>query len=192
MSHYWRRRADHVKGHVTIFDILSHFGIPLQTRSHGEVTHPCPLHGDGRDGKASAKAYADSQKSFCWACGKARDIIAFTADHENLSFSEAVKYVERVFHVTPLHGYDPQEMAEDGSDTVLMSELKAILDPKKLESKDHFVQLDKVLLRSNMKLELKMKCYALRDILEHDHHKGVDVTSKIVSLIEKVKSFEEV
>jgi hypothetical protein len=63
---------------------------------------PCDLHGDGSDGKPSARVYPDSNQFYCFACRVSRDPIQLTREKEGLDFLPAIEKLEHDYGLPPL------------------------------------------------------------------------------------------
>lgn len=99
------RRAERVKEVIPISKVLVHYGYPVDDRDpEREQKFPCDMHGDGVDEGASAKMYAQSSSNafYCWGCGRVRDSIALVRDKQNLSFAEAITFLEKMFSLPNL------------------------------------------------------------------------------------------
>lgn len=61
-----RKRIDRIKRVVEIEDLLADYGYKIHGGGgHREQQFQCDLHGDGRDGKPSARMYPESQSWYC-------------------------------------------------------------------------------------------------------------------------------
>lgn len=62
----------------------------------------CDLHGDGFDGKPSARVYPESASWYCFACDRTRDAIQTVREKEGLGFMDAMKWLERRYNLPML------------------------------------------------------------------------------------------
>lgn len=93
-----KRAVDRIKENILIEDVLSHFNYRVRVGALGrEQQFACDLHGDGVDGKPSARTYPESNVWYCFACGTRRDAIHTVREKEGLKFWEAVRYLETHF-----------------------------------------------------------------------------------------------
>ena len=111
-------RVKRIKKEIPIVSVLSSFG--YQVRPDGgdrEQQFPCDLHGDGRDNKPSARVYPETQSWYCFGCNLSRDAIETVRIKKNLSFPEALDWLESQYHLPPMpwdHPVGPpQERLED-------------------------------------------------------------------------------
>lgn len=85
---------------LSIFTLLHDLGYPVRPdQADREQQFPCDLHGDGRDGKPSARAYPDSNSWYCFACGYKRGIVRTLQDKLGLSRENAHKYLKDKYGV---------------------------------------------------------------------------------------------
>ena len=96
MSERSRRAADRIRQAVPILGVLADYGYDIDPRG-GDVEQQfrCDLHGDGNDGKPSARAYPETHQFYCFACGRSRDVISLVQEKEGKKFWEAVALLER-------------------------------------------------------------------------------------------------
>jgi len=88
------KRAEQIKNRIGIEQVLQDLGYPVHAGMDREQQFPCDLHGDGNDGKFSARVYPDSGSWYCFACGKARDAIETYRDKFGLGFGKACYTLE--------------------------------------------------------------------------------------------------
>jgi len=96
------RRAARIRDEVSIEMLLSHYGYPVVPGANREQQFPCDLHGDGSDGKPSARCYPENNSWYCFACGRSRDAIQTVREKEGLSFRDALQTLERLFKLPDL------------------------------------------------------------------------------------------
>ena len=111
MTSHRREAADRVKEHVPITALLRHYGFPVREDGFHEQQFPCDMHGDGRDTKPSARVYPQTNSWYCFACGKARDVIATVQEREDIGFWEAIRILERMAGLPPLSRKEHSEEA---------------------------------------------------------------------------------
>ena len=97
-----RNRVERINETVPIARVLSDYGYQVHEGGDREQQFPCDLHGDGQDGKPSARAYPESNSWYCFACGKSRDAIETTRIKENLGFMEALAFLEQKYGLPTL------------------------------------------------------------------------------------------
>lgn len=97
-----KQRADRIREVVPLDQVLENLGYGVMSGSDREQQFSCDLHGDGSDGKPSARYYPESTSWYCFACGRSRDAIATTMEKQGMSFSEACKLLETQFDLPPL------------------------------------------------------------------------------------------
>jgi len=103
MSGHARARADRIREELSIVQVLEDYGYYVRfTGGDREQQFPCNLHGDGQDQKASARVYPDSESWYCFGCGLSRDAIATVQDVEGVGFWDAIKILEKKYHLPPM------------------------------------------------------------------------------------------
>jgi len=108
-----RRRADRIRSTIPMARIMYDYGYAINPDGGDrEQQYPCDLHGDGRDGKASGRLYPSSNSTYCFACGRARDAIAFAMEKEGLKFNEALDKLEARYALPSL----PHDANDDVDD----------------------------------------------------------------------------
>ena len=96
-------RSERIREAVRITDLLSELGYGVQPVER-EQQFGCDLHGT-RDSKPSARVYPDSNSTYCFACGKSRDVIRTVMDKMELDFKAAMAWLEKTYN---LPTYTPQ------------------------------------------------------------------------------------
>jgi hypothetical protein len=89
-----QRRLERIKEEVDILALLEDFGFHVRADMDREQQFSCRLHGDGRDSRPSARVYPETHSWYCWACQKSRDAVSTVREIQNISFMEAVKWLE--------------------------------------------------------------------------------------------------
>ena len=179
---YIRARAKNVQEHVSIFDVLEHYDIPVQTRQR-QSQYPCTMHGDGSDTSFSARVYPDDNSTYCWACSKRRDCISFVCDKENLTYFQAIKELESRYGVPPLPGYYQildQELktSEEHPESKLVESLETLMEPPKPQEsvwdRESLEEgLRRALRRREASLKRQIQVFSLFDVLSFEVATGV-------------------
>ena len=98
-----RRAADRIRKEVPLAQVLFDYGYDVEPRvSDREQQFSCDLHGDGSDGKPSARYYPGGGQFFCFACGRSRDAIELVREKEGVQFWEAIKVHENRYKLPAL------------------------------------------------------------------------------------------
>lgn len=87
------KRANRIKDKIPLDQVLSDYGYHVYT-DHGDQQFSCDLHGDGNDGRPSARFYSETNTWYCFACGKVRDSISTVMEKQGVDFSSACKLLE--------------------------------------------------------------------------------------------------
>lgn len=90
------KRAKRIKEKISLERVLSDYGYDVR-EGYGEQQFSCDLHGDGRDGRPSARVYPETNSWFCFACGKVRDSISTVMEKQGVDFSSACKLLEKKY-----------------------------------------------------------------------------------------------
>ena len=160
-----RRRADRIRATVSMARILADYGYPINPDGGDrEQQYPCDLHGDGRDGKASGRLYPTSNSTYCFACGRARDGVAFTMEKEGLKFNEALDKIERRYALPPL----PHSVEDEGDDS---ESIESMLAEKPASFEDESKRTEKFLrtITRNRALDMivTLQLWAEFDRIQH-------------------------
>ena len=161
MSERARQAADRIREHVPIIRILAAYG--YRVREDGgerEQQFSCDLHGDGRDGRPSARVYPASNSWYCFACDRTRDPIQTVREKEGIEFWPAVKLLEESVGLDPLP-YDGSWSKED-----VVSTVAKVLDPQKTWADDERrvrSLLDSITLDRTLPLDTLLKFWAAFD-----------------------------
>jgi hypothetical protein len=96
----WHSSSHPVTGRITEADIRRAREVPIASlvssnlrRSGKTITAKCPLHDDR---SPSFVIYPETNSCWCFGCQRGGDSISFTRLLLNLSFIEAVKYLQRI------------------------------------------------------------------------------------------------
>lgn len=98
------RRKNRVKTQVPIRRLLIDLGyrVRLEEGDRGqEEQYACDLHGDGHDGKPSARIYPDNT-THCFACGVSRDTLALVQAKMGIEFMDALEWLEKKYGFAPM------------------------------------------------------------------------------------------
>lgn len=87
-------RASNIRNQVKIIPLLQALEIQLHHRSGGTQQIRCPFHDDKRP---SARVYTDTDKLYCFTCGKSWDVINIVMGIRNLKYSDALEWIESNF-----------------------------------------------------------------------------------------------
>lgn len=111
-----KRAADRIREEIPLVNVLYKYGYHVfEDGGDREQQFSCDLHGDGNDTAPSARLYPDSNKFYCFACGRARDSITLVREKENLSFWNAIKKLEKEYGLAPLpwESWEPEKTLEE-------------------------------------------------------------------------------
>lgn len=115
------RRAARIRTDIPITRVLEDYGYRVQDVDR-EQQFQCDLHGDGTDGKPSARVYPSTNQWYCWACARSRDSVATVREKEGMAFHPALDALEQRYGLPALPW-------EDGDDeTAPADPVTAILD----------------------------------------------------------------
>jgi len=133
-----QKSADRIREVIPLASILFKYGYKvLDDGGHREQQFSCDLHGDGRDSAPSARLYPDSNKFYCFACGRARDSITLVREKEGLSFWNAVRKLEKEYGLPSLP-WEHYEAKESLADTLFA--VKGQSPTQILERAERFIQ----------------------------------------------------
>lgn len=112
-----KERVARIHKHVPILEVLAQYGYAIHEDAEGrEQQFSCDLHGDGQDGKPSARVYPDSSSWYCFGCSTSRDAIRTVQEKEGLSFSQACYKLEEQFNLSHPASWDPGEWDQKHSE----------------------------------------------------------------------------
>lgn len=89
-------RVSRIKALISMEEFLMDYGYIRDVRKRPQQFR-CDLHGDTKDYAPSARVYPEDNHTFCFACGKSRDVISWTMEKEGLGFIESCRFLERRF-----------------------------------------------------------------------------------------------
>lgn len=107
MSSRSQARVERIRERIDISQVLIDYGYYVHMGAEHQFS--CDLHGDGRDGKPSARVYPESASWYCFACDRSRDAIETVREKEGIGFMEAIKYLERRYNLPPLPWDDEKD-----------------------------------------------------------------------------------
>ena len=99
------KRADRIKQHIPIERLLSQYGYDVSELG-SEQQFRCDLHGDGSDNAPSARVYPDTNSWYCFACGRARDVISTVMEKEGVEYSKACRLLEEKYGLEVWREYE--------------------------------------------------------------------------------------
>ena len=110
----YRRRIERIKQDIPIVEVLRDYGYLVRVDSGlREQQFPCNLHGDGHDGKPSARVYPGSNSFYCFACDRTRDAIALVRERDGIGFKEAIQLLEQKYGLPPLPWEDDEGFQQE-------------------------------------------------------------------------------
>ncbi len=108
-----KKRIARVREKVDMGQQLAAYGYGIQPGSYQEQQFRCDLH--GFDNKPSARYYPESNSTYCWACGVARDPITLVRDREGVGYFRALSMVEEEYNL-PTMPWDDESGEEEVSE----------------------------------------------------------------------------
>jgi hypothetical protein len=134
-----RKRADRIRETIPIQRVLADYGYAVEAGYDGEQQFSCDLHGDGQDGKPSARVYPDSASWYCFACDHTRDAVETVREKEGIEFWPALQVLEKRYNLPRLawddedqENYDERKRREIKA----VDEVTAALDPQRTYDQD--------------------------------------------------------
>lgn len=167
-----RRRADRIRAQISITRVLADYGYEVEPNGGDrEQQFSCNLHGDGRDGKPSARAYPQSASFYCFACGRSRDAVQLVREREGVPFGRACDVLERKYGLPPL----PYEPGDDDRPETASERVRGALDPTRTFAQER-ERVERGLVNSQAENDLTMveilplweKFDAIGYAMEHD------------------------
>lgn len=163
------RRAARIREEVPIGMLLSHYGYEVSGGEDRQQQFRCDLHGDGNDGKPSARCYPESNTWHCWACNTNRDAIQTVREKEGLGFVQCMDRLEALFHLPPLpweegdwdHGKDLLSGAFDAPRPTYEGESHRVTSLLSAMCRERSLPLAKVLMFTEE-----------HDYVDHTHEEG--------------------
>lgn len=123
------RRLAQIKAEVPIQQVLFDYGYKIHMGGQfQEQQFPCDLHGDGRDGKPSARMYPATNQWFCFACDKSRDAVETVRAKEGIEFMDAMAFIESKYNLPNVPWEDDDDTHEGGASDATSRSVSAILD----------------------------------------------------------------
>lgn len=122
------RRLEQIKSEVPIQQVLFDYGYKIHMGGQfQEQQFPCDLHGDGQDGKPSARMYPASNQFYCFACDKSRDVVELVRAKEGLDFMDALAFIENKYKLPTVPWEDDDRVDTSSANT---GSVASILDAK--------------------------------------------------------------
>jgi hypothetical protein len=122
------RRLAQIKSEVPIQQVLFDYGYKIHMGGQfQEQQFPCDLHGDGQDGKPSARMYPATNQWYCFACDKSRDAVETVRAKEGIEFMDAMAFIENRYGL-PTVPWEDDDDTHQGDAT--SRSVAAILDAK--------------------------------------------------------------
>lgn len=127
--------------------VIDHFKVQAASEDI-ETQVQCPFH--GHDTHASARIYA-SNSMYCWVCEKSWDVTFFVKDKNEVTYSQALEYLEKTFRIP---GLDREKIFEESRKD--LSDITPKKDPKPVveEASKIFNNLFKILISNKEKFSL--------------------------------------
>lgn len=98
-----KQSVQRIREQIPLSQVLSAYGYHVYADDgEHEQQFSCDLHGDGQDNTPSARLYPDSNKFYCFACGKVRDTVTLVMEKEGVPFWNAVQKIEKSYGLAPL------------------------------------------------------------------------------------------
>ena len=175
-----KARADRIRKEIPLDEILVQYGYAVIPNADREQQFACDLHGDGSDGKPSARFYPDSTSWHCFACSKSRDAISTVMEKEGKNFSEACSDLERRYNLPPLPWSDEKPKRVD-------TEIKT---QKEVSVEDYSKSLLKSLKSfgrgNDIPLSKLLKMWEVHDMLMYYYREGKIEQNKVLKGFHKI------
>ena len=111
-----QRRINQIKQDVPIDQVLHDYGYRIHMGGqYQEQQFPCDLHGDGNDGKASARMYPANNSWYCFACSRTRNVIDTIQAKEGFGFMDALTFIENKYKLPVVPWEDEESYHADGT-----------------------------------------------------------------------------
>jgi len=108
------KRAQRIKDEISILSVLIDYGYQVHPEGGDrEQQFQCDLHGDGHDGKPSARVYPASASFFCFACAKTYDAISLVQIKEGIGYSAACRRLERKYNLPVWANREIEELPQE-------------------------------------------------------------------------------
>jgi hypothetical protein len=108
------RRIRRIRDEIPITRLLASYGYQVRDADRTQQ-FPCDLHGDGHDGKPSARVYPENNQWYCFACRVSRDAIQTVQEKEGLDFPHALDKLEHDYGLPPLPWEDGDNEDKPGN-----------------------------------------------------------------------------
>jgi len=164
-----RRRADRIRAEIPIQRVLADYGYEVDPNYDGEQQFSCDLHGDGSDGKPSARVYPDSHSWYCFGCDATRDAIQTVRDKEGIEFFPAIKKIEGRYGLPTLPFEEGDYDTTNGAAHGAAQEVAGLLDPSRTYEDDKkrvHTLLDGFTVDKDLPMEDALKLWEAFDKIE--------------------------
>lgn len=130
----WEQRAENIKKHVSLLDVMMDAG-HLDGKEGDDFQMHCPFH--GADKKASAHVYPDEAGGYfhCYTCQRHYDCIAYFAECGNLKVANAFYLIEKKYNVPKLQGFVYEKFAEEEKKVVTIDDEFRIIEQSLVRNK---------------------------------------------------------
>lgn len=179
---YRAMRVENVKEQVNIHEVLQFFGYEVWTVDM-EQQFSCDMHGDTVDQNKSARVYPESNSTYCFACGKARDVIDTIRDKLDLKFWESIRFLERHFNVEEIPSAAEFGFENEESEEVVAKKQKEEDIARMYQRAEAILISERTSFAPEMHLRL---CHAL-DALKWDYDKGIRKPEQVLELLDKLR-----
>lgn len=186
---FFKHRIEKIKKEASLYDVMTEVGIQPRYRDRSAQLHCCfsTYHTKGEDIKPSARYYPKGDRNeyetyYCWVCtSQPLDVIGFTQRVKNLSFAQALYYLERQYHIR----YDDLEFIKDLSDEL------SDLGKKQSDSNIYLNMCENLLVnfKNVLGLELYSKFAYLLDIIYLDAKDTKKVQDRVLQWKTKIKKY---
>ena len=183
-----QRRIANIRKHVSIWQVLSHYGIDYSGEHEQQISCPFPENHQHGDTKKSCRVYEDGW-ILCYACmDRQKDVVGIVRAKENLDFFPTLYKIESQYGVPTAH----LEKSVN-----LKKKLDSILNPDDPTDSRLFEEIlskgEKILITNRDKLSMEqfVSLLGMKDDLLYDAHKGmpyVKVNEISAKWLKKVKS----
>lgn len=184
---YLDARIENIKDSITVVDLMNFFGVRVEYSDRACQVR-CPFPGHKRDDAVkSARIYPDTNMFYCFVCttGQPWDVIEFTMKYENLSFLEALSFLEREFKIDLIdEKLFPEEISQEVEEALRQSFQK-----REIRVEDRIRALEKQIIRSRDALTLKQyyKLFLALDKLAFDFRQENKSQSEVIGLLKKLE-----
>jgi len=119
------KRSDRIRNHIPIERLLCDYGYDVREVER-EQQFKCDLHGDGSDNAPSARVYPTTQTWYCFACGKARNVISTVMEKEGVEYTQACRALEAKYGLSPWTEYEERDPFKEEEENTDFSDLEIL------------------------------------------------------------------